>query len=80
MKYENIRTQNDATFRRITGVKRETIEKMLEIIRATEIIRQSKGGPKPTLPLEEQAFSSISLYGLKNNQGTARKYIFERTA
>ena len=33
MKYEKIVEYSDAQFRRITGVKRETFQKMVEILR-----------------------------------------------
>jgi len=32
MKFENIKSYRDEEFRRITGVKRATFEKMLEIL------------------------------------------------
>ncbi len=38
MKYEIIKAYSDAHFRRITGVKRKTFEKMVEILTAAEKI------------------------------------------
>lgn len=59
MKYENIKPYTDEKFRRITGVKRQTFEKMIEILQAAETERRSRGGPKPTLPLEEQLLAAL---------------------
>ncbi|MDR2699681.1 MAG: hypothetical protein LBC12_02540 [Nitrososphaerota archaeon] len=36
MKYENIQNYSDEQFRRITGVKRSTFEKMLTILRSAK--------------------------------------------
>ncbi|GHU60229.1 hypothetical protein FACS1894171_0850 [Clostridia bacterium] len=54
MKYETIKKYSDDQFRQITGVKRPTFEKMVEILRAKLREKLSKGGRKPTLTLEER--------------------------
>jgi len=59
LKYENLQTYKDKQFRRITGVKRKTFEKMLEILQAAESVRRSKGGPKPKLSLEDQLLATL---------------------
>ena len=59
MKYENIREYADDKFRRITGVKRPTFEKMLEILRPAKEKLTSKGGPKPTLSLEDMLLAAL---------------------
>jgi len=53
LKYENIKTYSAEEFRRVTGVKRPTFDKMVEILQGAEAKRRSKGGPKPDLSLEE---------------------------
>jgi len=53
MKYKNIIGYGDDKFRRITGVKRKTFEKMLNILRPIKNELTSKGGPKPKLSLED---------------------------
>ena len=58
MKYENISSYSEAKFRRITGVKRATFEKMLEILRPAKAELTAKGGPKPKLCLEDVAGGS----------------------
>ncbi|MDR2708072.1 MAG: IS5/IS1182 family transposase, partial [Nitrososphaerota archaeon] len=47
MKFENIKGYRDEEFRRITGVKRATFEKILEILDVALTKRLALGGPKP---------------------------------
>ena len=49
-------------FRRITGVKRETFEKMLEILKPKHEEKLSKGGRKPKLSLEEMLLASLEYW------------------
>ena len=59
MKYENIKEYKDANFRRITGVKRKTFEKMLEILRPAKEKLTARGGPKPKLCLEDMLLAML---------------------
>ena len=59
MKYENIRGYEDVKFRRITGVKRSTFEKMLEILRPVKSSLTANGGPKPKLSLEDMLLAAL---------------------
>jgi len=59
LKYENISKYPDAKFRRITGVKRTTFNKMLEILQAAELAKRTKGGPKPKLTLENRLLATL---------------------
>jgi hypothetical protein len=59
MKYENIKAYTDEKFRRITGVKRSTFDKMLSILRPAKEILTSKGGPKPKLSLENMLLAAL---------------------
>ena len=62
MKYENIKTYSAEEFRRVTGVKRSTFDKMVEILRGAEATRRSKGGPKPELTVEDQLLATLEYY------------------
>ncbi|GHU60591.1 hypothetical protein FACS1894171_2250 [Clostridia bacterium] len=62
MKYETIKKYSDDQFRRITGVKRPTFEKMVEILRAKLREKLSKGGRKPTLTLEEMLLAALEYW------------------
>ena len=59
MKYENIQDYSDEQFRRITGVKRTTFEKMLTILHPAKQELTSKGGPKPKLCLEDMLLATL---------------------
>jgi hypothetical protein len=59
MKFENIKSYRDEEFRRITGVKRTTFEKMLEILAAALTKRLAHGGPKPKLSLEDMLLACL---------------------
>ena len=62
MKYENISSYSDEQFRRITGVKRATFEKMLDILRPKLKEKLAKGGRKPTLNLEEMLLAALEYW------------------
>jgi len=62
MKYERLKSYTDEQFRRITGVRRSTFEKMLEILRPKLTEKLSKGGRKPTLSLEEMLLASLEYW------------------
>jgi hypothetical protein len=62
MKYENIGKYGDEQFRRITGVKRTTFKKMLEILRPKHEEKLSKGGRKPKLLLEEMLLAALEYW------------------
>ena len=59
MKYANMQTLSEEQFRRISGVRRATFEKMIEILSVSESIRRSKGGPKPRLTLEDSLLATL---------------------
>jgi hypothetical protein len=62
MKYENIRSYSDEQFRRITGVKRTTFEKMQEILLPKHREKLAKGGRKPKLSLEEMLLAALEYW------------------
>lgn len=59
MKFEYMKTYSDEKFRRITGVKRKTFDKMLEILRPIKDKLTAKGGPKPKLSLEDMLLATL---------------------
>jgi hypothetical protein len=62
MKYENITSYTDSQFRRITGVKRTTFEKMLSILLPKHEEKLKKGGRKPKLILEEMLLATLEYW------------------
>ena len=59
MKYEQIRNLLDVQFRRLTGVKRQTFEKMLKILEEADKNKKIKGGRKNKLSLENQLLMAL---------------------
>ena len=59
MKYEQIRNLLDEQFRRLTGVKRQTFEKMLKILAEDDKNKKIKGGRKNKLSLENQLLMAL---------------------
>jgi hypothetical protein len=59
MKYEQIRSLPDESFRRLTGVKRQTFEKMVKILVEDDKNKKIKGGRKNKLSLENQLLMAL---------------------
>ena len=62
MKAEIIRKYSNTKFRRITGVKRSTFEKMLEIPEKAMSEKLARGGRKPTLSTEEMLLAALEYW------------------
>ena len=59
MKYEKIVEYTDTQFRRITGVKRETFEKMAEILRKGYAEKHRRRGRRPKLSIEDLLLATL---------------------
>jgi hypothetical protein len=59
MKYQNLQTCRDADFRRVTGVKRKTFNKMVEILTDAKKIKRSKGGRPNNLSIPEMLLMAL---------------------
>jgi len=59
MKYDQIKELSDEQFRRLTGVKRNTFAKMLEILREADQRKKAQGGRKNKLLLENQLLMAL---------------------
>ena len=59
MKFEQIRNLLDEPFRRLTGVKRQTFEKMVKILLEVDKNKKIKGGRKNKLSLENQLLMAL---------------------
>jgi hypothetical protein len=62
MKYEKMRNYDESKFRRITGMRRKTFNKIVMILSAAEKMRRSKGGPKPLLSVEDMLLATLEYY------------------
>ena len=59
MKYEKIKEYSNTKFRRITGVKRATFEKMVEILRKGYAEKHRRRGRTPKLSIEDQLLAAL---------------------
>ena len=59
MKFENLIILSGQQFRRITGVKRGTFDKMVEIITAADKIKKAKGGRPNRLTIENRILMTL---------------------
>jgi hypothetical protein len=59
MKYIIIKSYPDDLFRRITGVKRSTFEKMIHILEEAERIKKALGGKANRLSLQDRLLMSL---------------------
>ena len=63
MKFENLKDYSDAKFRRVTGVKRKTFDKAVEILNAKYLEEHSHNvkdsGRKPKLSMEEKLLATL---------------------
>ena len=61
MKYETIKEYADEKFRRITGVKRTTFNKMIEILQAAYNAKHMRRGRKPKLCIEDMLLGALRI-------------------
>ena len=66
MKYETIAEYSNAKFRRITGVKRATFDKMAEILRKGYAEKHRRRGRKPKLSIEDLLLATLVVYPANN--------------
>lgn len=59
MKYDQIKEFSDEEFRRLTGVKRSTFEKMVEILIAADQEKKARGGRKSKLSIENRLLMAL---------------------
>ena len=59
MKYEKIKNYKDEEFRRLSGVKRSTFKKMIEILEEAEKKKKVRGGKPNSLALEERLLIAL---------------------
>ncbi len=59
MKYDTVKTLGMEGFRRLTGVKRTTFDKMTEILREADELKKRKGGRKNKLYIEDMLLMTL---------------------
>jgi transposase len=59
MKYDQVKGLSEEQFRRLTGVKKATLKRMLEILREADEKKKAKGGRKSKLSVEDQLLMAL---------------------
>lgn len=59
MKYEKTKSLTEKDFRRLTGVKRKTFTKMIEILKRAEEARRRKGGHESKVWIEDMLLLTL---------------------
>ncbi len=62
MKYETLSSYTDEKFRRITGVKRKTFDKMMEILNSTYQKKHKQGGRNSKLSVSEILLAALEYW------------------
>jgi len=62
MKYEQIKGYAETRFRRITGVKRATFNKMLEILNEAHAKKHLRRGRNPKLSMEDRLLAALEYW------------------
>ena len=59
LKYEQVKSLSDEQFRRLTGVKRSTFDRMIKILEEAAKKKKTKGGRKNKLSIENQLLMAL---------------------
>lgn len=59
MKYQQVEHLDEVLFRRLTGVKRATFTKMVDILGLADQVKKARGGRKNKLSLEDQLLMAL---------------------
>jgi len=59
MRFEKIKDLGGDKFRRLTGIKKNTFDEILNILEAAEIKKRKLGGPKNKLSLEDRVLMTL---------------------
>ena len=59
MKYEQAKSLSDEQFRRLTGVKRGTFDRMIKILKEADKKKKMKGGRRNKLSMENQLLMAL---------------------
>lgn len=59
MKFENLKKMSEQNFRRLTGVKRKTFNRMIELVREADEAKKKKGGRPHNLTVETRILMAL---------------------
>lgn len=59
MRFDKLQKYDDEEFRRLTGIKRQTFIKIVQILQAAEINKKSRGGKPNILTMEDRLLMAL---------------------
>lgn len=62
MRYKELENLIEKDFKRLTGIKKSTFKKMIEILRREEKIKKSKGGKPSVTQLEDKLLMALEYW------------------
>jgi hypothetical protein len=68
MKYIQVKALEEEKFRRLTGVKPSTFQRMVKILKIADHQKKSKGGRKNKLCIEDQLLIALEYIPLSNER------------
>ncbi len=84
MDWEVVKILSEEDFRRLTGVKRQTFEQMIQILRASRKEKLAKGGPAPKLKIEQILLMTLeylreyrTYFHISKNYGVSESYAYK---
>jgi hypothetical protein len=84
MKLESIKKLSEVEFRRLTGVKKPTFEKMAEVLQESRAHKKARGGRKNKLSVEESLLMALeylreyrTYFHIATNYGISEGYAYK---
>jgi hypothetical protein len=84
MDWEVIKILTEEDFRRLTGVKRQTFDQMIQILRASRKEKLAKGGPASKLKIEQILLMTLeylreyrTYFHISKNYGVSESYAYK---
>jgi hypothetical protein len=59
MRYDKLQKYDDEEFRRLTGIKRQTFIKIVQILQVAEVNKKSRGGKPNALTIEDRLLMTL---------------------
>jgi hypothetical protein len=84
MDWEIVKILTEVEFRRLTGVKRQTFDQMIQILRASRKEKLAKGGPAPKVKIEQILLMTLeylreyrTYFHISKNYGVSESYAYK---
>lgn len=84
MDWEVVKILTKEDFRRLTGVKRQTFDQMIQILRVSRKEKLAKGGPAPKVKIEQILLMTLeylreyrTYFHISKNYGVSESYAYK---